>query len=242
MSDLRKLFRLQMLQAEQLKQAKNAVPSGNAKKLKQLKPEIENLQQLLKELKGKHQIIKEQGQHLAQNTKQLREQTSQINDKIYGGSLHIKEISSYQHKLTQLQEDVAALEDQELDIMEKRENIRKEWEVKKHKLDALTAEFKDLHQAYLKSKEEIKSRAEGLAREEKALIKEIEPDLLKTYLELKSQYPNPISRVTKDICSGCHLGISYDKLKHLKYQKELAYCNHCGRILFWDPAPDAILE
>lgn len=242
MSDLRMLFRLQMLQAEQLKQQKRGGPTDDVKKLKQLKLEIENLQLLLKELKGQHQIIKEQGQHLAQNTRQLREQTSQINEKIYGGSLHIKEISSYQHKLTQLQEDVATLEDQELDIMQKQEDIKKEWQKKKHKLDLLTAEFKEVHQAYLKSKEETKSRAEALAREEKTLIKDIKPELLKEYLELKAKYPNPVSRVTKDICSGCHLGISYDKLKQLKAQKELAHCNHCGRILFWDPAADAVLD
>lgn len=236
MNQIKKLWRLQMLEEQQSK-AQDQVPATEiARRLKQLKPTIETAQSEMKELKSLHQQIKEQSKQMALNNQRLRENCSQIDAKIYDGSLQMKEISNYQHKLQHLQGEVVELENQELDLMQQLEDIKGQWTEKKTQLEALTEEYKELHQTYLQGKEDIKTRAQGMAREISDLLQEIEPAYLKIYQEIKHKHTNPVGRVTKDICSGCHLGIPFDKLKQLKYQENAVYCSNCGRLLFWDPA------
>ena len=229
-----KLWALQQLEEQQEKQKLHKVDPKLVQQLKILKAEIEALQEQLKELKTQYQGAKEEVNRLEQAGLVIKEKQSQLNEKIYGGALQSKEIKNYQQRLAKLNEELTISEDQELAVMQQRDDIRELWEGKKQKLEEITAKYKASHQTYLQQKEEIKTQATALAREMAELIEEIKDEDLKLFQELKKKHRNPVGRVTKDTCSGCHLGISFDKLKQLKYQEEAVYCNHCGRLLYLD--------
>lgn len=234
MSDLRKLWRLQMLEEQQEKIGKGADP-GPVQQLKESKKQIEAAQNNLRELKDRYQRAREQTGTLERRAQELRDSCSMISTKIYDGSLQTKEIKNYQQKLQKLQEELNLLEDRELELMQVKEDIKQEWEDKKQRLDSMAEEFKELHNVYLQDKEEKKTRAQGLAREIEVLLQEIGEDPLNKYRQLRTRYRNPVGRITRDTCSGCHLGIPFEKIKQLKYQDDIVLCNHCGRMLFWDP-------
>ncbi|ABO50968.1 protein of unknown function DUF164 [Desulforamulus reducens MI-1] len=235
MNYTRNLWQLQLL--EKYHKSMSGKKPGNEiiQQLQQLKKEIEAGQMQLKELKTHYQRIKEQSFELEQKSKETRGKCEQINAKIYDGTLHVKEIQGCQQRVERLKQDISRLEDLELEKMQIKEDIKKQWESKKGTLELLKTKYKELHSRYLQEKEEIKERTAETARKMEELIQNVDKDLYKQYRQLKTKFPDPVGRVTKDACSGCHLGISFDKVKELKYEKGLVYCNHCGRILFWDP-------
>ncbi|MEW6696317.1 MAG: zinc ribbon domain-containing protein [Bacillota bacterium] len=234
MSDLRKLWQLQMLEEQQEKFNQGADP-GAVNQLKEKKKQIEMSQNSLRELKERYQKAKVQAANLERRGQELRDECKLINAKIYDGSLQIKEIQNYQQKLQKLQKELSLLEDRELEMMQAKEDIKKEWEGQKKKLEDLSEEFKELHSLYLHDKEETKTRAEGMAREINTLLQEIGEASVNQYRQLKTRHRNPVGRVVKDSCSGCHLGIPFEIIKQLKNQDAIVLCNHCGRMLFWDP-------
>ena len=234
MAKVRKLWALQLLEEQQEKQKLQIVDPTLVKQLKSLKNEIEVLQNQLKALKNQYQRAKEEVNRLERVGAEIKEKQNQLNEKIYDGSLQSKEINNYQQRLAKLNEELSSSEDRELAVMEQRDDIKGVWEEKKQQLNNITAQYKALHQNYLQQKEEIKTRATDLAREITELIQEIGTEELELFRELQKKHRSPVGRVTKDSCSGCHLGISFDKLKQLKYQEGAVYCNHCGRLLFWD--------
>lgn len=236
MANLRKLWRLQMLEEQQEKLKGKGPDLKVVEQLKGLKKEIEDTKNTLKELKAHYQQTKHQETNLSQEAQKINDQCGLVSTKIYDGSLHTKEIKTYQQRLDKLKAELIKVEDRELEILQQREDIKTQWEEKKQSLDNLTEKFKELQQVYLQQKEEIKTRALDLAREISELIEEIEENQLNQYRQLKAKYKNPVSRITKDACSGCHLSIPFDKLKQLKYQEAVVCCNHCGRMIFWDPA------
>lgn len=235
MTQLSKLWELQLLEKYQKGIAAKQSGDQRVQQLKQLKKEIELGQDTLKKLKVSYQKTKEQSTELSQRNQELRAKSEQINAKIYDGSLHLKEIEGSQQRVVRLQQDIQQLEDLELEKMQLKEDIKQEWQKEKAALDVLTAKYRELHGQYVKDKEEIKEQAATTARKMEELIVSLDKGLYQQYQQLKTKYPDPVGRVTKDACSGCHLGISIDKIKELKYERGLVNCNHCGRILFWDP-------
>lgn len=235
MTQLSKLWKLQLLEKYQKGIAAKQPGDQRVQQLKQFKKEIELGQDTLKKLKVSYQKTKEQSTELSQRNQELRAMSEQINAKIYDGSLHLKEIAGSQQRVVKLQQSIQQLEDLELEKMQLKEDIKQEWQKEKAALEVLTAKYRELHGQYVKEKEEIKEQAAATARKMEELIVSLDKGLYQQYQQLKTKYPDPVGRVTKAACSGCHLGISIDKIKELKYERGLVNCNHCGRILFWDP-------
>ncbi|CCO09121.1 zinc ribbon domain-containing protein [Desulforamulus hydrothermalis] len=230
MTDTGKLWRLQRLEQEQaaICQAPPALQQG----LRELKKQIEQTQNSLRQLKANYQEVKEQAAVLEQQAGQLRENCRQTDNLIYNGSLQLKEIAGYQQKYDKLKQDLTRREDRQLELMQLQEDIQKEWADQKQRLAGLTEQYKEQHHNYLQEKERKAARSRELAGEIDSLIKEINPAYLKVYRRLKTKFNNPVSMVTKNTCAGCHLGLPFDILKQLKRRDGMVFCNHCGRLLF----------
>lgn len=235
MSDIKGLWRLQMLEEQLAKLVQKNVSPEIVQELKKLKKSIEKGQLELKDLKEVYNQTGKRIEKLNGQNVTIKEKANQVNSKIYDGSLQNKEIQTYQQRLSTLKKELLQNEDAELELMQKKEDLRSQWDEQKQVLNSSTERYKELHLEYQREKEERKTRVEGLTREVDDLLNNIDPEHLKKYSELKSKHANPVSRVTKNTCSGCHLSISFDHLKQLKKDVSLTFCNNCGRILYWDP-------
>ncbi|AEG59458.1 zinc ribbon domain-containing protein [Desulforamulus ruminis] len=239
MSEMQKLWRLQMLEEEQRKaNVKGEKDQGQIKQLKALKGVIESSQNQLRELKGQHDGLKGRVGQMAGLAQETRGKIKEVTEKIYDGSLQMKEIATYQQRLGALQSELKQLEDRELGHMEQREEIKQQWQQiqNRHKQD--TDQYKELHRQYLQNKEEVKEQVQVLEKQIREILSSLDGVLLKEYRRIKQRYENPVGRVTRDVCSGCHLAINFDKLKQLKYGLPPVFCSNCGRMLFWDPAEE----
>ncbi|GAB6158074.1 C4-type zinc ribbon domain-containing protein [Desulfotomaculum varum] len=232
MTDISKLWRLQTLEQELAAICQAGAPPALQQGLKELKKQIEQTQNSLRQLKANYQEVKEQAAVLEQQAAQLRENCRHTGDRIYNGSLQLKEIANYQQKYDQLKQDLTRREDRQLELMQLQEDIQKEWTDQKQRLAHLTEQYKERHRNYLQEKENKAVRSGELAGEIDLLIKEINPAYLNRYRQLKTKFNNPVSKVSQNTCSGCHLGLPFDLLKQLKRRDGMVCCNHCGRLLF----------
>lgn len=74
-------------------------------------------------------------------------------------------------------------------------------------------------------------RAQAEAEADK-LKSGLDPVLLKRYTAIRSNYPNPITTVENNQCSGCRMSLPTAIVKKVAAGTELVECENCGRILY----------
>lgn len=82
--------------------------------------------------------------------------------------------------------------------------------------------------------EESESFKPKIARA-KALVskisKQISPELMKKYVQLKESYPTPVARLVNEECGGCNMVLSSVVLRKVAAGSAIVECEHCGRLL-----------
>ncbi|RYD04153.1 hypothetical protein N752_16375 [Desulforamulus aquiferis] len=169
MLELKRLWHLQILEEQREKSLNKRIDPKITKKLKELKTEIEQGQEKLKELKDLYEQAGQLQKHFSQEAQVIKDKISAVSEKIYGGSLQTKQIETYQQRHGDLRKKLLEIEDRELESMQQREDIKQQWEKQKATLANDTRSFKELHQEYLQGKEEIKERANDLPGKSKNL-------------------------------------------------------------------------
>ena len=139
----------------------------------------------------------------------------------------LKEIEEAQQKIDQLEEEIISLmlssDDIEKEIKESTENHRQE-EAK------LTEEKGTIDQ----KKRELEKEIKELIQEKEKLLNQIPPSQSKLYVDLlRNKNGIALSPVKDEFCSMCHMRVRPQVLNELKLEKEIIFCENCGRILYW---------
>lgn len=133
----------------------------------------------------------------------IKNRNSQIEDKMIE-CLNI--IDDAENKITLMQNEHSGLS-QENKI--EKENICKQIELGKTKLDNLHAEWETVSQ-------------------------KVDPELMGLYLELKGQIKGGVlASVKNSVCDGCHMNIPAQMYNELQRFDSLKYCPFCRRIIYW---------
>jgi len=139
----------------------------------------------------------------------------------------LKEIEEAQQKIDQLEEEIISLmlssDDIEKEIKESTENHRQE-EAK------LTEEKGTIDQ----KKRELEKEIKELIQEKEKLLNQIPPSQSKLYVDLlRNKNGIALSPVKDEFCSMCHMRVRPQVLNELRLEKEIIFCENCGRILYW---------
>jgi predicted nucleic acid-binding Zn-ribbon protein len=152
--------------------------------------------------------------------------------RLYDGSVaNPKELEAIRHELEGLRARRTRVEDEELDQMERREDL----DARLKGAEAELTEIRDrLSEIQGESGRELREVQEGLVarREERAgLAAEIDEGLLQTYEDLRlSKRGVGAAALSDGICQGCHQKLSSAEIARLK-QVDLKRCEYCRRIL-----------
>jgi predicted nucleic acid-binding Zn-ribbon protein len=153
--------------------------------------------------------------------------------RLYDGSVaNPKELSAIQAEITNLRARKSRLEDQELDQMERRDDMEE-------RLPGLEAQLKEaqgqLAELEISSERELADIAAGLEQrrgERQALIPEMDEELLELYEDLRAQKRGVGAAALRDgVCQGCHEKLSALALDRLKREDGVRRCEYCRRIL-----------
>ncbi len=131
-------------------------------------------------------------------------------------------------------EEVVALEDRELELMEKGEKMRKEWEAAEARRNQTKAQVEEEVAGHAVRAEGSKRRIAELREERKAIAGRYDADLNGLYDRiLKSKGDAAVAALEHGICGGCHMKVTKTTLHSVKLGEALTQCENCGRVLYW---------
>jgi uncharacterized protein len=152
---------------------------------------------------------------------------------LYGGKVqNPKELQDLQKDIVSLKKYLVILEERELEAMIKTEDIEKDLQGAKTKLELVQARLGDEHKKLISDQSIFTMKLEQLAEEREATLAPIESNMLQVYENLRQQKKGvAITEVSDNSCASCGATITASLLQNARSQK-LANCPSCGRILY----------
>lgn len=145
---------------------------------------------------------------------------------------NIELIEMLQDKMEQLNDSIKVLDLESIGILEKEEILNKEKEQLRLELKEIKTSFynqKDINEKNVgESNEEIKQLKEKI----KELEKLVPCELVKIYNEISNSKGTGVAELQQGVCTGCKMRVSSLTVDSINKDKELVYCDNCGRILY----------
>jgi len=149
----------------------------------------------------------------------------------------IKSNTEYQALLKEINsadQEIVHLEDIELGLMEKTEQLQSLLKQEQVQLKEITAKG-EAEQAELKRRAQTaEQELAQLQGEREALVAQADADVLARYDRLmKSKGDFAIVPILHGNCGGCHLNLPPQVVHNAKNGGDVVSCDYCGRILYW---------
>jgi len=144
------------------------------------------------------------------------------------------EFSAMGREIDRYQNEISALEDQELELMEQADVLKAQIAAEE-KQTATAKESIAKQIADLGAKEAtLGIRLEELKEEREELAAKVDEDLLDRFNRLfASKGDAAVVALEHDVCTGCHMKITTQTAVRVKGGQEIVSCEQCGRILYF---------
>ena len=143
-----------------------------------------------------------------------------------------EEFQAMSHEILRYEKEVSALEDQELELMEKLEGVKPDLVAAQQQLAAtrkvVDEELKELAERAVA----IEARVAELKTERAGMAESIEPTSLALYDRLMKNKGDAVALMEAGICQGCHVKVVLGTLQSLSADENITQCEQCGRILY----------
>lgn len=153
--------------------------------------------------------------------------------------LEVKKNEEYQaleHEIAGVKEKAAALEEKELEILYAIDEARQALSDREAELSTVEKEIA-LDCAALDERGKVHETDLLAAEKEADLARaKVPPVSLTVYQDLRPRHKLPIVVMMQEKrCLGCHLKVAGETEGKVRSGRELATCEHCGRILYYEP-------
>ncbi|MGF1677585.1 MAG: zinc ribbon domain-containing protein [Candidatus Methylacidiphilales bacterium] len=151
--------------------------------------------------------------------------------------LQTKKNEEYQalgHEIERTRQEISALEDRELELMEQYEKAQQE-------VAREAVKVKEYQNAAATRQTSLTEKKVNLEKELTQVVQEIaaqeancEPSALSLYRRiLTSKGDSAVARIDDGkFCGGCHMALTHQDILSAKAGR-LSHCGNCGRILYW---------
>lgn len=220
---------------EIIKKNKRNIKNGlNICLLKKMKREFEEEKLNYKNVNSRIKKIGENIEELEQKINKLKEEVKLDENKLYGNMEYdLKFIQTLEKSIKLKQNDIKKLEEDSLNFMYEEENISKKIIESKKKLVNLKEKFYN----YKENNNENIAKAEKRMIEARNSIKDIEQHIPKKLLdkfnELCFDKGTGAAVISNGVCSGCKMKVSAVTIDNIKNNKNIVYCDNCGRIVHY---------
>ena len=194
---------------------------------------VEKAEERVGELRMALDSVRSEERRLDHDVSSLEQRIAAEQGRLYDGSVaNPKELQAIQAEIAGLRSRKSRLEDEELEQMERREELE-------GRLPALEAELKEARERLDRLEEsaereltEIAAELERGRSEREGLIPEFDEELLELYEDLRSSKKGVgAARLVDGVCQGCHEKLSPLYLDRLKRAEGIRRCENCRRIL-----------
>ena len=144
------------------------------------------------------------------------------------------EFTALAHEIERCQRQITELEEQELELMEKSDNLKTRLKDAQEKL-AQTQVMVNEDLARLGERRGVcQDDLEQLLEERRLLASQIDPDTLSLYDRLARNKGTVVVRLDdrSRVCSGCHVRVTTSTVHKARAELEVTHCEQCSRILY----------
>ena len=187
------------------------------------------------EVKAERDKVHAEERRLDDESTALGERAEEADKKLYSGTVTSpRELQAMQADIEMLKRHRSELEDEELEVMERREALDADLAQLDGVIDGLAASVKRLMDSIAASEAEIDGEiaAETAARAQ--LAAPINDALLRDYEKRRAQNKGAgAARLVGATCQACHLTIPSTEAERIRRAEgqEIAYCDNCSAIL-----------
>lgn len=183
--------------------------------------------------------LKHKAQHLEMDRKKLeldagtrQESINRLKTQQYETRKN-DEFRAMGNEIERYENEIRAIEDQELELMDQAEKAKIELAAEEKKAsgvrESIARQMGDLDE---KGKT-LEARLNQLTAERTELSGKIEEDLLGRFERLfASKGDAAIVGLEHEVCTGCHMKVTTQTAHRVKNGKEIVSCEQCGRILY----------
>jgi uncharacterized protein len=179
------------------------------------------------------QIARDQGR-LEAEIGTLDQKISHESERLYGGDIgNPKELASIQAEIDGLRRRKSHIEDQDLDLMEKREEAEKALEESKATVSRLESEVADATTGRDSASTEIATELKKNEDERAQIAPGLPEEVLELYDDLRAKKDGiGVAELSGGVCKGCNVKISPFSADAIKRSGEaIVRCENCRRLL-----------
>jgi uncharacterized protein len=144
------------------------------------------------------------------------------------------EFSAMGREIERYQNEINALEDQELELMEQADVLKAQIATKEKETAAAKASIARQIEDLETKQATLGNRLENLKKEREELATKVEEDLLDRFNRLfVSKGDAAVVALEHDVCTGCHMKVTTATSVRVKGGREIVSCEQCGRILYF---------
>lgn len=209
------------------------------KRIREIPEEIKNLKE---EIEKTQNEVKKSEENLVLMEKRLKDYFYEIEDleslimKFEQDKLKVRTNEEYravEKEIEETKKKKEKVEDEALNLMEKIDIEKKNFEIFKkgslQKIENFKNKIKELEEEDKRLKEEIPIRKDERLR----ISKRIKSEYLENYERIKKIRGTFVVVPVKDgACGGCHAAVPTQKIDKLIKTRGMDICEHCGRILY----------
>jgi len=163
---------------------------------------------------------------------ELQQKAERINDKLYGGKVkNPKELVNLDLESKEISKNIHKKEDELLQLMSEAEDIQGNTSSDNRELEGLTEEWQRKQQTLSQRKSEAEAKLASLHHDREELTKQISPEALNLYEQIRMTKEQPVAKVERGRCQGCHITLPTTQWQKAK-AGNLVQCDSCNRILY----------
>ena len=145
-----------------------------------------------------------------------------------------EEFQAMGHEIERYGKEVTALEDQELELMEKGEGLKSTLEKAEKRLAASQEMVDEDLQAVVARKKNLEADKLEIEAKRSVEAKQVGDDTLDIYDRLfQSKGGLVVVGLQDGLCTGCHMRVIKSTVVAVKLERDITHCENCGRILYW---------
>ena len=158
-----------------------------------------------------------------------------VDKRLYSGTVTSpRELQAMQSDVEMLRRRLSEIEDEELAVMEQREDLDGELATLQASIDALEREAQGFREVIASAEAEIDAELASVSAVRAGLAEPLPPALVADYEKRRAQNKGAgAARLVGTTCQACHLTIPSTEAERIRRAagNEVAYCDNCSAIL-----------
>ncbi|MHB8808206.1 MAG: zinc ribbon domain-containing protein [Anaerolineaceae bacterium] len=195
---------------------------------------VRNANQAVLSIQSEIEFIQRELNLIIDEIERKKIKLSQSDSTLYSGKVqNPKELQDLQQEIQYLKNNIADLEDKQLNQMIKLEEIQASHNSAKNSYNGIASQFETAQSQMAARKETLHLDSERLHRKRDVVLASIEPELVTRYEVLRKRKNGlAIAALENGACSACGTQLTPSERQEVHQLSKIFLCPTCGRILY----------